>query len=171
MNDRVEVLLAKQEIYELSCRYMRGLDRLDLDLLGSVFHADARVNYGFFKGHARDFVGFAHRALEDYPETHHMLGQALIEVDDDQATGEVYFQAFHRVVQGEKELDLFISGRYVDRYRRDDGVWKIAFRSEVNDWSRTVPAADGFFAAAPDALRGARGKADPSSDPRGLEAE
>ena len=31
MNDRIETLLAKQEIYELACRYSRGLDRLDAE--------------------------------------------------------------------------------------------------------------------------------------------
>ena len=34
MNDRLEVLLDKQDIYELSCQYMRALDRLDETLLG-----------------------------------------------------------------------------------------------------------------------------------------
>ena len=41
MNDRLEGFLAKQEIYELACNYMRGLDRLDKDLLLSVFFDDA----------------------------------------------------------------------------------------------------------------------------------
>ena len=37
----LEQLLAKQEIYELACRYSRGLDRLDRALLESVFTPDA----------------------------------------------------------------------------------------------------------------------------------
>ena len=40
MNEKIAVLLAKQEIYELVCRYSRGLDRLNPDLLLSVFHED-----------------------------------------------------------------------------------------------------------------------------------
>ena len=36
MTDRLEALLAKQDIYELSWKYMRGLERLDEALLGSV---------------------------------------------------------------------------------------------------------------------------------------
>lgn len=38
MNDRTEALLDKQEVYELSCKYMRGLDRQD-DL---VYDREAR---------------------------------------------------------------------------------------------------------------------------------
>ena len=48
--------LTKQEIFELSCRYMRSLDRLDAELRHTVFHDDATVDYGFFKGPAREFV-------------------------------------------------------------------------------------------------------------------
>ena len=162
-SDDLAALLAKQEIYELSCTYMRGLDRLDTSLLASVFHDDATVDYGFFRGSASDFIDFAYRALKDHHANHHMIGQVAIELDGDTALGEVYFQAFHRIVDDGQEKDLFIAGRYVDRYTRRDGVWKLAFRSEVNDWTRTDPAADGFFAAAPGALRGARGAADPSS--------
>ena len=41
MNDKLEKLIAKSEIYDLSCKYMRGLDRLDIEVLKSVFHEDA----------------------------------------------------------------------------------------------------------------------------------
>lgn len=162
-------LASKQEIAELSMRYMRGLDRLDAALIASVFHDDARVNYGFFQGSARDFVGFAQRALGGHLANHHLIGQVLIELDGDTATGEVYFQAFHRIVEDRAEKDLFIAGRYVDRYERRDGAWKIAFRAEVNDWARTEPAADDFFRAMPNSLRGARGADDPSNQRARLE--
>ena len=172
MSDRDEALsalLAKQEIYELSCRYMRGLDRLDRELLRSVFHPDATVDYGFFKGSSARFVDFAYDALKDHLANHHMIGQVLIELAGEQAQGEVYFQAFHRVVEEGNEQDLFISGRYLDRYERRDGTWKLAFRSEVNDWASTRPAADQFFAATPTSLRGARGADDWSNRREELE--
>ena len=148
----------KLAIAELSARYMRGLDRLDREGIGAVFHTDATVNYGFFQGAARDFVEFAMRALQGHHANHHMLGQVLIELETGGATalGEVYFQAFHRIVDAGVEKDLFIAGRYLDRYALRDGVWKIAFRAEVNDWARTEPAADEFFRATPASLRGAR---------------
>ena len=68
----------------------------------------------------------------------------------------MYFQAYHRIDGEGGPQDLFISGRYVDRYEKRNGVWKISFRSEVNDWTRTDPASDGYFEAAPEGLRGAR---------------
>ena len=143
---RMQELLDKQDIWELSVRYMRGLDRLDADLMRDVFHVDSTVDYGFVKGRGEDLIVYAMRGLKDHVANHHMLGQALIEVDGDEAFGEVYFHAFHRVVPGGNEMDLIIAGRYVDRYTRRDGVWKIAHRSEVNDWSRSTRAADTYLA-------------------------
>ena len=159
----VDALLAKEDIRTLSRQYMRGLDRLDAELLRSVFFDDARVDYGFYRGPAREFVAFAMRALRDHHANHHFIGQMSVDVEGDVAFGEIYFQAFHRIVEAGAEKDLFIAGRYVDRYERRNGVWKIAFRAEVNDWARTDPATDDFFRSAPEALRGARGADDLSS--------
>ena len=55
MDNRIELLIAKQETYDLACKYMRGLDRLDSELLKSVFFEDAWCEYGFFNGSANDF--------------------------------------------------------------------------------------------------------------------
>lgn len=152
----LEELADKQAITDLVARYMRGLDRLDKELLRSTFHDDATTDYGFFTGGPDDFVNMAYGALQDHLANHHMIGQVLIDLEGDIAFGEVYFQAFHRIVTNGEERDLFIAGRYVDRYEKRNGNWKIAFRSEVNDWSRNDPATDGYFADTPNSLRGAR---------------
>ena len=64
MSDRIEELLAKQEIYELACKYMRGLDRLDKDLLLSLFCDDAWCEYGFSNGEPAVFIDYAVAALQ-----------------------------------------------------------------------------------------------------------
>ena len=46
----VQLLLDKQEIYEVILRYCRGIDRLDEELLLSVFHPDAYADFGTLKG-------------------------------------------------------------------------------------------------------------------------
>ena len=158
-NDAVETLLAKQEIYELACKYCRALDRLDADLMRSVFFDDAYCEYGFYNGEPGRFVEFAMGALGDHVANHHMLGNVLIDVEGDEAFGEVYFHAYHKVkaASGGGYEDLIIAGRYIDRYERRAGAWKIAYRSERNDWSRTTPTNDVYFEAAPNGLRGSRG--------------
>ena len=58
--------------------------------------------------------------------------------------------------------DLFVAGRYIDRYEDRGSGWKIARRRELIDWARTDPASDSFLRNTPELARvmGARGDAD-----------
>lgn len=161
LDPKTQLLIDKQEILELSMAYMRGLDRLDLDLLKSVYWPDATDARGFIDGNAHDFCAFAIDLLAEHHANHHMLGQALITVEDDVAFGEVYFQAFHRIVDKHgAERDFWVIGRYIDRYERRGGIWKIARRAELNDSCSNHPASDDWLRETPKALRGARGADD-----------
>jgi hypothetical protein len=164
MDERIARLIARQEIEDCLFRYMRGQDRLDAALQCSAFHSDATVDYGFYQGAGLDFVAFAQTLLAKYGSTQHLIGQTHIVVTgDDTAHGEIYFLAYHRRFPEEGGAqDLLISGRYLDSYTRRDGIWRIATRSEVVDWTRTDAAADDWFDRTPKALKGGKGKADPS---------
>jgi hypothetical protein len=149
-------------IIDLAALYMRGLDRLDGALLEGQFWPEAQLEYGIFSGGPADFAAFCMAALKDHDRNHHMLGQHLIDfVAPDEAFGEVYYQAYHRVRdEAGAARDLFIAGRYVDRYERRGGAWRMAYRSELVDWVRDDPASDAMLAAAP-FIVGARKPADP----------
>jgi hypothetical protein len=156
-----DAVAAKQAIYELSCTYMRGQDRLDPEAHRSVFWDDAWCSYGIYEGGPDGFVAFAQNALRSHASNHHMLGQVQIELSGDEAFGEVYYQAFHRITAADGDArDLFVSGRYVDRYERRGGVWKIAYRSELVDWVRETAAADQWFHGSA-MIPGARKPGDP----------
>ena len=156
MDTELQAVVDKQAIYELSCRYMRGLDRLDRELLLSVFHADGWCDYGFAKGTPAEFIDYAIGALTEHASNQHMIGNVLIELDGDEAYGEVYFQAYHKVTGESGYEDVIIAGRYLDRYEKRNGQWKFAYRSERVDWSRTEATRDTYFDLAPDCLRGGR---------------
>lgn len=144
----IEKLLAKDAIRDLAARYMRGQDRLDADLQMGTFWPDSTTDYGIFAGSGPDFVRFAQGLLVEHIANQHLIGQHLIWFDDhdaDMAFGEVYFYAFHRIVEDGEPIDMTICGRYIDRYERRDGEWRFAHRSEVNDWARKEPAADAFL--------------------------
>ena len=165
---RLDELFAWHEIYRLLCDYMRGQDRLLPDLQRSVFHDDATTDYGTFKGGPDAFVGFAHDILRTHRANHHLIGQVRIDFDGDVAFGEVYFQAFHRVVdEAGAAHDFWVSGRYVDRYERRAGTWKIAHRSELIDWLRSEPAGDARLRRQPWPF-GARAPEDLSCDRNAL---
>lgn len=157
----MQALLDKQAILEVVIRYARGVDRLDEALLRSVFHPGSRHNH-FFEGPSSDpalpstaekpgdFVAFALQVLASYSRTHHQLGNTLVEfTGDDSARVETYFTAFHRMrARGDKlaadnaydtEMDYFVGGRYIDRFERRDGQWKIVERIGMTDWTRLEP--------------------------------
>src|SRR5690606_39344662 len=95
VQEKLQELLDKEEIFALSSTYMRGLDRLEPDLVRSVYHDDATDDRGFFQGGPDAFVQFAMQALAGHKANHHMLGQASIDVEGDVAFGDIYFQAYN----------------------------------------------------------------------------
>jgi len=151
----------RQAIIDLAANYMRALDRLDQALLEAQFWDDAHLSYGIYEGGPREFAAFCMTALSGHDRNHHMLGQHLVEIAGDEAFGEVYYQAYHRLTDehGAKR-DLVIAGRYVDRCEKRDGVWKFAYRSEIVDWARDDPASDAILKATP-FIVGQRKPADP----------
>ncbi len=158
----VRDLCARRDIQAAHFRYMRGQDRLLPDLQRSAFHDDAWDDCGLMAGPATEFVDFAQGFLGDFTSSQHLTGQMDIQVDGAVAHGEIYFLAQHRLTEDGVEKDLFVAGRYIDRYECRDGEWRIAKRKELIDWARTDPASDSFLAQAglPQGALGARGAAD-----------
>lgn len=161
--EALAALIDRQAICDLSVRYMRGLDRLDLELLKSVYHGDATDDRGFYTGSGHGLCELAVQMLASHACNHHMLGQMAIDIAGDVAFGEIYFQAYHRMIEDGQEVDFVVIGRYADRYERRAGVWKIAHRSELNDSCWQQPASDSWLRTTPAALRGARGSNDLTS--------
>lgn len=158
---RLQALLDRQDIYDLVCRYCRGVDRLDHDLIRACYWDDASDDRGFFQGGPDAFAAFAIKASKLSSSTHHLIGNALIEVEGDVAFGEIYLLAQHRTQDKTgAAIDFFVGGRYVDRYERRGGEWRIAHRTELTDWVRSDPVSDGWLQEVVTALRGARGNED-----------
>ncbi|MEH6570572.1 MAG: hypothetical protein V7709_15940, partial [Halioglobus sp.] len=44
------------------------------------------------------------------------------------------------------EMDFLVGGRYIDRFQKHDGGWKISHRAGLTDWMRMEPpATQGFY--------------------------
>lgn len=160
---RLTRLLDKQDCVELVHKLARAIDRCDADLVGEVFHPDATDDHGGYKGSAADFVPWVMEVLKGMRRTQHMVGNILVEVDGDRAEGESYFIA-HHVLPGEQgDRFMVAAGRYLDRFEKRDGAWKISHRHAVYDWSTSAAASDIWNRAdAPGYAFGARGADDPS---------
>ncbi|MEH6789935.1 nuclear transport factor 2 family protein [Parasphingorhabdus sp.] len=163
-DQRISDMLDKQDCIELVHRMARAIDRCDAELVGELFHPDATDDHGSYKGSAKDFVPWVMDVLKGMNRTQHIIGNILIELDGDTAQGESYFIAHHSI-PAEDGTDNFMiaAGRYLDRFERRDGAWRIAHRGAVYDWSSINPSTDIWDRAnMPDYGFGTRGEADPS---------
>ncbi|HEY8537880.1 MAG TPA: nuclear transport factor 2 family protein [Steroidobacteraceae bacterium] len=160
---KLQELEARQQITDVLYRYARGWDRLDEEALRSCFFPDAEHQHGGFKGKSQDFITRALPMVAKTRSTSHMISNVTIEIRGNAAVSECYFLAHHRraTTDGKDEEDYFLGGRYVDRFERRDGEWKIARRIGLNSLERVVPRADrSFETAAPDTF-GKRKPEDP----------
>jgi ketosteroid isomerase-like protein len=146
----LQVFLDKQEIHEVIMRYCRAIDRCDEEMLRTVYHSDGWDDHGAFKGKASDFIPAVMNMLQQQMLcTMHNICNELIEVDGDTAYSESYFIAYHRLMKDGAEHDWVLGGRYVDRFERRDGAWKIAHRVVAYEWERLEAATAKLFAPNP----------------------
>ena len=156
----------RQEIEHLLTLYARAIDRLDIDLLKSLYHPDARDDHASFKGTAHEFADHAIAFLRDaFVATMHHVTHTHIEVRGDEAAAESYYYGYHRM-EGDRDKiagffgdryadqcladgtladghEFICGGRYVDRMSRRDGAWRIANRQITVEWKHFRPATHG----------------------------
>jgi hypothetical protein len=152
----------QQQIRDCLMRYCRGVDRCDVEDVRAAYHPDATDDHGYWKGNGWDFAEFIVDAkLRDNDWTTHAVQNVLIEVDGDVAHGESYVEASLKP-KGIDEVRVFV-GRYIDRFERRDGEWRIADRVVVHDWDDARPLRPGGIGLPlEDFVRGGRGE---RSDP------
>jgi hypothetical protein len=146
MTARLDALESKDAIEAVLYDYARGNDRVDEVLLKGCFWPESKHHHGGFNGLSSDFIGFALKILGSVKYTAHHISNVAIEVKGDQAFSECYYAAHHRrdAKSGGGEEDAFFEGRYIDRFERRGGVWKIIQRRGLSDYSQVIPAATPF---------------------------
>jgi hypothetical protein len=136
MDPRLQALLDKDAIRDLVTAYCRAADRKDQALMRSLYHPDATENHGaFFTGLAAAFIDRLPEIQAPIDILHHNITTHNIWLDGDQATGEAYVLAMHRIQRPAGPFDVLIGGRYLDRYTRVAGQWKFAHRAILADWA------------------------------------
>lgn len=137
-------LVDRMAIQDALHRYARGIDRRNWDFLASAFHPGAVLDQGDFKGTIEEMIEAVkarHSAIE---QSAHLLTNILIEFDGaDSAVAETYFLAYLRNANlpammrvallgpdaaESGKIDMRSLGRYIDRFERRNGHWKIARR-------------------------------------------
>jgi len=164
----LQLLLATADraaIVNLLGTYCRALDRLDLELLKSVYHPDGFDDHGTMKLNAHEF---AEKIIARLRATcvygMHTITQAVIEISGDRAKSEAYYLGLHLVAGGERSIGEFFGpryleaqrlagtveqqheyvcgGRYLDILHKRAGQWRIYRRRMTNEFTICRPASD-----------------------------
>ncbi|MBI1182228.1 MAG: nuclear transport factor 2 family protein [Alphaproteobacteria bacterium] len=129
------------DIYTCMSRYCHGVDRCDLEVLKSAFWPDGSCNYSDQDLDAMTWAENCVAGISQMERTLHTIGNHLIEVDGDKATGETYCLAYHLLKNEKGELtDMLVGGRYLDHFEKRGGEWRIKSRYYVMDWNHNIPS-------------------------------
>jgi len=143
VESRMLAIIDKEEIHDRLMRYARGIDRNDGALCQDAFWPDALVDHGHskFKGES---IG---RLFDDVSKhnTHrqvHYIMNLVIELNGDLATSEA--QSWYCAETERNEVAYLInrSIRYIDRWEKRDGEWRIFHRLVVENWNRVDAVAE-----------------------------
>ena len=157
-----QALADRVAIEDLLYTYCRAIDRLDFELFKSVYHTDATDEHPPFAGLAHDVGERIFKFLPThFSLTSHTVTHARIDIGGQRAVGEAYFLAQHLLHEDEALLVAFsgeeyaqrarasgqagvqhqfiAGGRYIDRFERRGGQWKIADRKVLSEWADFGP--------------------------------
>ncbi|WP_423460341.1 nuclear transport factor 2 family protein [Ottowia sp. VDI28] len=138
-------LMDREAIRECMFRYCRGIDRQDEEALRSAYWPDATDRHGPYQGSATGFIDWAVKKLAaDGERSVHSISNMSITLAGAQAAVETYFMALQRDRDPEGvSREVFLAGRYVDRFEKRDNEWRIAARTVVYDWLRHMGTPEG----------------------------
>jgi hypothetical protein len=158
----VQALLDKQEIYEVLARYLRAVDRGDVESIAACYLPDATEDHGgVFSGTAHDYL-LSITGILTHPRTRtlHCMTNVLIDLDGGSAQVESYVTTFTKVRTPQGHGHSFVGARIIDRMERRDGSWGIAHRRLVWEWNHDAPASEtwlfGMLVADPEVLHRGR---------------
>jgi hypothetical protein len=132
----IDELEARTAIADTLKRFVRGIDRQDWVLARSTYHDDAIDEHGFFTGRPDEFLARVKRMHEHQQHSMHVMSNMLIEFEArDRALVETYCLVFQRfgpkapgVPDGAAGLRKIATARYLDRFEKRRGEWRVAHR-------------------------------------------
>ena len=149
----------REAITDQIYRYCRAMDRIDHALGYAVWHEDGTADYGpdIFQGTGRGFVDHVCAQHAGTLGHSHQMSNIIIEIDGDKAASESAVMATLRIERDDRQMQIMVWSRYVDRWSKRGGRWAIDHRIAINDF-------DEIREVTPmrDTTRGTRDRFDPS---------
>ncbi len=134
IREELDGLKSREEIREVLNNMARAADRADAQMQASSFHPGGTDYRGVVSGDHMNCVDTLEKW--DVTQSRHCIQNISFNfLDKDTCQTETYVDAYH-FWEAEKEgegLFEFIQARYLDRFERRGGVWKIVRRMTVWD--------------------------------------
>ena len=150
MNDaqQLDELLEGERIRSALRRYARGVDRRDWALVASTYHPDGYDDHGGYKGDIPGLLQWLERRHAVIEQSMHFLGNCSVDfLSKTAAIAETYCIVYQRYgeearetiktwlgdepLPAGKKLLAQLACRYVDRFEKREGEWRIARRTVV----------------------------------------
>ncbi len=137
---KISEIQDRLEIAQQLANYARAMDRCDHALGYSVFHENASADYGaMYQGTGSGFVDFALEAHKGLLVHNHQISNFTIELNGDLAGSEAYVTMTGRIDASGVLHDMRSIGRYLDRWAKRAGAWRIAQRHYIHAFDDMWP--------------------------------
>ncbi|UGQ11004.1 nuclear transport factor 2 family protein [Yinghuangia sp. ASG 101] len=135
----VQYLMDRTAILDCVAQHARGHDRHDIDLLTATYHEDGIDEHGFAVNPGPEYASWANEIHSAAARLHtHNITTHSCEIDGDTAHAESYVLV--GLLGPDGKTAQLMSGRYLDRLERRDGVWRIAVRRSTVELALTADA-------------------------------
>lgn len=133
----LRILKDRAEIQDCLVRYCRGVDRLDWELAASAYHPDAIDDRGAITGSPPEYLAWLRPIIEGADGTSHNICNMTFDISGDAAHTEAYVMTAVWMKGG---AQVMMGGaRYISRFERRDGVWKLAHQEAPMDFTFAAP--------------------------------
>ena len=133
----LQEMLDEFALRKLVHAYCRAVDRGDFAKLRNLYHEDAVDAHGEFStGSVDEFLGTLAASRPHIQSMQHNITTVNFAIDGDRAEGEIYTIAIHTFGSGDRDVDVIVGGRYLDKYEKRQDIWKITERTIVTDWAQ-----------------------------------
>jgi hypothetical protein len=139
-------LVAERDVRRVLATYCRGIDRCDPELMSSAFWPEAPVDYGSFQttgAEVGEVIAGKRRAAQ-VTVMMHSLTTTLVDIAGDEAFTEASHLSLRQLQTSAGSEHRWLGERYLDRFERHDGIWKIARRRAIHDFDLAQPHLPAF---------------------------
>jgi len=128
---------AERAITRVLNRYAQGVDRRIFEQIEDCYWPDGYDEHGGFSGTVPDYISWLRQVLPNVSVSSHQWTNVTI--DADLGTGAAATEAYClnvNVMATDPPQHMTSLLRYLDRWERRHGEWRIVHRKVVKDWTR-----------------------------------